>query len=545
MQSKHYRFPNLTLIALVIFAGLFPAGKALAHDNTQNTDPIFSAALAYLQTQQGEDGGINSFGSGSDPDGTARTLIALAANGQALDLLVSESGATLLDYLSAQAVPYTHDGSGLLFPSRAGLLLAAAVKAEANPMDFGGMDLVAELEAAYHAETGDYSTAAVQDWSSGLPSELNQAWSILGLSLAGRTIPAPATDYLVNAQSEDGSWGAGDPDITALVVVALSASGNLQPGNPAIQSALLFFRSSQLPSGGWRPAWDTDPLNADTTGWVIQALLAAGEEPATWAAAEGDPYTALSGLQKEDGSIGGTYANAYSTADALIGLSRQPIAPAPPAEEALNHAGLVVQFADGSAYLACIPFTASSLTGLELLQQSNLTIESVVDPSLGTAVCKINDTGCDPEACFCDMPNYWAYWRLVDGEWGYATTGAGQNPVQAGEVDGWSYSEGMSPLAISYAEICSAEMSGASEVIDTWLPPVEASPAAPTPSPEPTETLAATDAPAEPTQPEAPPATTGAGTSGSGGISYVWFIGLAVILVVVLILVYLRARSRG
>jgi hypothetical protein len=108
--------------------------------------------------------------------------------------------------------------------------------------------------------------------------------------------------------------------------VALLGSGNVLPTDAVIQNALDFMRTAQLPNGGWRPWWDTDPLNADSTGWAIQALVAAGYTPATasWAKTT-NPHQALLSLQKADGSIGGTYANAYSTIEALFGLTERPL----------------------------------------------------------------------------------------------------------------------------------------------------------------------------------------------------------------------------
>ncbi len=130
----------------------------------------------------------------------------------------------MLDYLATQAITYTHDTTGTLFPGRAGILLAAISLSGEDPSAFGGMDLAGELEASFHADSGAYSTTAKQDISSGEASDLNQAWAILGLSLAGHTLPDAAIQYLIQSQASDGSWGAGDPDTTALAVTALLAS---------------------------------------------------------------------------------------------------------------------------------------------------------------------------------------------------------------------------------------------------------------------------------------------------------------------------------
>jgi hypothetical protein len=237
------------------------------------------------------------------------------------------SNETMVDFLAANGVTYTHEVTGTtsmyLKPGEAGVLLTAISAASKDPTSFGGMDLIAQLNDTYNPATGAYSTTYQA------ASGLNQAWAILGLAAAGRSVPVTATDYLEGLQAGDGTWaahGMSDPDTTALAVVALIGSGNVQPDDQSVQKALDYFRNSQLPSGGWRPWWDTDPANANTTGWVIQALVAAGYTPATesWAASP-DPHDALASLQQADGRIGGAYANAHSTTEAVFGLTEQPL----------------------------------------------------------------------------------------------------------------------------------------------------------------------------------------------------------------------------
>ena len=316
-----------TLILFTLIFSLLAFTFQPARAQTE-VDPaqVIANAVAYLKAQQQPDGGILGFAGTSDPDTTIRTVLALAVNQTTLADFSSSEGKTLVDYLASQADAYVHDPNGLLFPGRAGLILTAAVIANQDIHNFGGVDLVAELAASYQPDTGTYATEAALDYSSGAASDLNQAWAILGLSVAGYYIPTQATFYLAGTQAEDGSWGNGDLDTTALAVNALLASRNVLLDDAMITGALDFFRSTQLANGGWRPSWDQDALNADTTGWVALALAAAKHDPLeeTWAAAEGHPFSALYSLVKEDGSIGGTYVNAYSTADALIGLGFTP-----------------------------------------------------------------------------------------------------------------------------------------------------------------------------------------------------------------------------
>jgi hypothetical protein len=448
------------LLSIVLFASLLlclntqPA-SAQSVPPPPDTSSVIAAATAYLKTQQQPDGGILGFSGVSDPDTTARAVLGWLAANQPLDELVSGEGKTTLDYLSSQAILYTHDITGTLFPGRAGLLLAAVSVAGQDVTSFGGVNLASELEATFQPASGAYSTTASAEFSSGAASDLGQAWAILGLSLAGQPVPLGAAQYLVNTQAADGSWGFGDPDTTALAVTALLASGKLAPEDPAIQNALGFFHTTQLPNGGWRPSWDTDALNADSTGWIIQALTSASQTPleAGWAAAEGEPVGGLAGMQKPDGSIGGTYANPYSTAEALIGLGQQSLS-ALGRSSGTNHAGLVVQFGDGSLFAACIGFDEATISGFDLLQRSGLPLETITDPSLGSAVCKIGSEGCSAEDCFCNMPNYWSYWQPAEGSWGYSAIGMQQSQVVAGAVDAWSWGEGAAPAVYTFEQLC-------------------------------------------------------------------------------------------
>jgi hypothetical protein len=288
---------------------------------------VISAALEYVKTQQRPDGGISGFGLESDPDSTARTILALAAAGRPVSWMTSISGTTLVEYLGTQAITYTHDTSGTLFPGRAGILLTAVSAANEDPSNFGGMDIVAELEATFNPATGAYSTTASSGWSTGEASDLSQAWAIQGLSAAALPVPNIASGYLLDTQAENGSWGYGDLDTTALAVNALLGSGNLQPHDLSIQNALDYFDATQLSNGGWRPVWDSDPLNADSTGWILQALRTAGftYPSISWRSDRGEPVSALISLQKPDGRIGGTFANAYSTVEAIYGLTDEAL----------------------------------------------------------------------------------------------------------------------------------------------------------------------------------------------------------------------------
>ena len=311
------------LLALSLYA--IPAeaqpAPALADAAIDHSGAI-SDALAYLQTKQLPNGGLECWTPGEADDFTTiKTVVALGAARRPVGFLTSVSGTTPLDYLAARAITYTHDATGTLFPGRAGMLAVAVVAGDGDPYNLSGMNIINELAATYHPATGAYSTTAQGLYSSGAANTVNQLWAVLGLAAAQETVPISATDFLIGLQEADGGWGwgfGGDVDTTAQVLQALLASGNVGPTNTEVQEGLAFLRSVQAASGGWE-SWGF--LSADSTAAAIQALAAAGYTPATesWATASGrTPHDDLAGLQAGDGSFSG---NALGTAHAIAGLA--------------------------------------------------------------------------------------------------------------------------------------------------------------------------------------------------------------------------------
>jgi len=239
MNRKYYvLLSSISGFILVISFSLLIQTSAVVAKTTPPQDQVITAGLAYLQSQQGTDGGIPGFSEGSDPDTTARSVLAFFLAGQPVTGMISTDGITMLDYLATQAISFTHDTSGTLIPGRAGLLLSAVALAGENPSKFGSMDLVTELEACFQLDTGAYSTTAQLGYSSGQASDMSQAWAILGLSLAEKSVPEEANQYLIQSQAADGSWGFGDPDTTALAATSISSPSS-STTTPAIRSPFL------------------------------------------------------------------------------------------------------------------------------------------------------------------------------------------------------------------------------------------------------------------------------------------------------------------
>ena len=165
-----------------------------------------------------------------------------------------------------------------------------------------------------------------------------------------------------------------------------------------------------------------------------------------------------------------------------------------------NRAGLVVRFGDGSFITHCVEFGESQISGYDVLMRSSLNVVAAFDSGQGAAVCAIEGTGCPVESCLtCDTPNYWSYWRFVEGAWVYSAVGASGHTVHNGDVEGWSWGAGDPPPEVPFHEICASPTPTSTDTpvppTDTPLPPTD-TPAPPTDTPSPGE--AATSPPPSP-----------------------------------------------
>jgi len=283
-----FRIVAVSLL-LVLGLGVLPVLAAA------NTD----AALDYLKTQQNEDGG---FGSGFSPESTVGSTAdaALAILSVGGDLAAFDQGGnTPLTYLASNAASVS--GSGDLAK-----LILTAIAAGENPRQLGGVDSVAKLESLIGADGRIGSETDIF---------VSHLWAVLALSSAQRPIPAASVELIKAAQQDNGSWAwdgtaetAGDTNSTAFAVQALVAAGEAADSQ-AVTAALAYFKGIQNDDGGWpyqNPSEYGTTTDANSTAVVIQALIAAGQDPmaADWTTAEGHtPLEALEALQNESGAF--------------------------------------------------------------------------------------------------------------------------------------------------------------------------------------------------------------------------------------------------
>jgi hypothetical protein len=174
-----------------------------------------------------------------------------------------------------------------------------------------------------------------------------------------------------------------------------------------------------------------------------------------------------------------------------------------------NRAGLVIRFGDGRVETRCIEFSEQTISGLELLERSELPVLAAFDPSLGAMVCKIQDQGCPVDNCLCSSPpDYWSYWHLNGESWVYSPAGSSIYQVSDGEVQGWTWGPGNPPPVMTFEQVCAPPTTESPTntpvPTNTPIPPTDTPMPTDTPIPTNTSELEATTE-VPPTDTEVPP----------------------------------------
>ncbi|HEX9438183.1 MAG TPA: prenyltransferase/squalene oxidase repeat-containing protein [Roseiflexaceae bacterium] len=354
-----------TLLAVV--AGTC-GGVARASDDPPRAA---QAAIGWLAPRQMADGSFPGFDAGASAD----AIFAIASVGSDPNGVLKD-GHSPVSFLGTQATSYASKSV-----AAASKLALAVITANKNPLDFGGQNLIASIVNGYDTKTGRYGATTT-----------DHAFALLALASAGQPIPQAAIAALNGAQLPDGGWSfdgktetGSDTNTTALAVqafVAANPQGDLAPiARLATAKAITYLHSQQNADGGFPYAKsaqygaDTD---ANSTAAVIQALVAANEDPRGWRQSGGDPIDALLALQNPSGAFRYQAAlpddNDLATAQAVPALmlkpfplkkvalpAVQPESAPPPAPKALPKTG-------GAPELAWLLIAALALiaTGLAL-----------------------------------------------------------------------------------------------------------------------------------------------------------------------------------
>ena len=188
-----------------------------------------------------------------------------------------------------------------------------------NPRAFGGRDLAAEIRSRLAAD--------------GHIGELvnEHCWGIIALKAAGEAVPESSRAWLAARQNLDGGFGYGagtgsDPDSTGAALQALVAAGE-DPAGSAVKRAISYLHFCQAPDAGF--TYNADQSNVASTAWAVQGIVAAGQDPAgpDWTRSGKTPLDYLASTQQSDGHfryMKSSDANAaWMTAEVLPAISRK------------------------------------------------------------------------------------------------------------------------------------------------------------------------------------------------------------------------------
>ncbi len=301
--------PALPLVALALLIG----GMVSAQAEQASAKPSGKAsgkrgALAWLRAAQNEDGGFGTDkGETSNPGMTSWVALGMEAAG----LNPLDSGAagkpSPIDYLrrKAKAIRTTADLERTILVLRgAGL----------PTKRFGGRPMAARL-LSQRGGDGSFS------------GQVNlTAFGILALDAAGAPGNEASAAWLAGSQNPDGGWGfaqrtASDADSTGAALQALAAAGG---HGDALSRGVGFLRGNQRPGGGFPLSHGA--VNAQSTAWAVQGLVAAGTDPN--AMQNGDPLAYLAARQAPDGhyrySESSDQTPVWVTAQALAAVAEQP-----------------------------------------------------------------------------------------------------------------------------------------------------------------------------------------------------------------------------
>lgn len=310
----------LTIILLLAgLVGLLIGGTPVAAGaGLPQRQAAIQAALGYLHSQQQSDGAIGGLGNSCE----TAWVIAVAGEDPTGGAWKPQDS-SLWDACLRDVPTYL----ALRDPGRMAKVLRAAVAVGADPRAVAGLDLIAELEAGYDAQSGLYHPFSLY----------RHNLVVLALHEAGRPLPSQVAPTLLAQQRADGSWGwpidptpgdgdpaTGDPDTTGLTLQTLAAAG-VGPNHPAMVAGVAYLLANQHDDAGWG---QEDISDSNATAWGIAGLLAAGWDPQSprFVRQGSDPLTRLLAFQDAEGAFWWRASTAGSrmraTLDALPVLSQ-------------------------------------------------------------------------------------------------------------------------------------------------------------------------------------------------------------------------------
>ena len=306
---------------VLAFAAVLAGGSLLASAAHPQTEAA-NKALSYVRTLQNAGGGFPFFGPVSSAGETIDAVLAFVA-ADIDPATVKKDGKSPLHYLEAQTDSY------ITTPGHLAKLVLGLAAAGEDPRDFAGHDLVAGMNAGFNSASHSYGDGA-----------FDHALYMLARARLHLSPTHGSASHLKSKQLNDGCWAwkdiwACDTNTTALAIEALLAAG-VDPSDGAVEDALDYLEDAQNNDGGWPydplSSWGTDS-DANSTAFVIQALVAAGEKIGDWDKGGTTPLEALLRFQNpQTGAFTYSYSgkdDAYATYQSIPALLLEPYPGAP------------------------------------------------------------------------------------------------------------------------------------------------------------------------------------------------------------------------
>jgi hypothetical protein len=135
-----------------------------------------------------------------------------------------------------------------------------------------------------------------------------------------------------------------------------------------------------------------------------------------------------------------------------------PLAPVVPgcAAAVSDHAALVVEHGDGSVVTRCVAFSADTISGEELLNQSGVAWSSQAFGGFGDAVCALDGEPAHYVDCL-GKDNYWALFvSRRGGPWQLSSAGISTLKLGDGDAEGFRYvpDAGIAASPVSASGVC-------------------------------------------------------------------------------------------
>ena len=296
------------LLAFVVSTALL-FGAAVPGSALGARDTAVTRALDSFHTKQLSTGGFADASAADSANITPWVILAIVA-GQENPARWEKGGKDpVYDYLQVTNLERAAESNTNVPAYYAKVILAYTAMGKPELVYTAGtprIDLLAKL-LTYQVSDGHFSPATSGD--RGLYDVSTTSWALLALRAAGQSDGnvSSASSWLAAAQNADGGWpiqsgGASAVDQTAAAIQALRSTG-VGVSSQTISDALAYLRPTQATDGGFPYSRADTRSNAESTAWVVQALVSAGIDPASWTKNGHTPGHYLRSLQRPSGAF--------------------------------------------------------------------------------------------------------------------------------------------------------------------------------------------------------------------------------------------------